>query len=338
LPPPRGPVSAALFDALRRRPWEARLGDELWWNGAIADAAADDDLQLALFCGYELHYRGLDGVAEEWEWQPDLLRVRHEWEQVLLAGLESEVGAPHSLQQRSPEATVGRLREAARRERESALSEHVMRESDVDQLRELLIHRSIAELRAGDLYSWALPRLSGSTKAALVGLQAQTWGMGRLPLMHAELFRSLMVSWQLDPGYGRYLDRVPAVTLLGTNLLTLFGVNRRWRGALLGHLTSTELSSWLLNARLAHAHKRLGGSDAGGGYFHEQLRGDANREELATTELVGGFVTQHPALSGDVVFGANCAALVQDLLSAHLLPRWRSGLSSLRPAPSDRTG
>jgi hypothetical protein len=330
LPQPRGPVSAALVDVLRRRPWEARLGDALWWRGAIADAPADDDLQLALFCVYELHYRGLEGVAEDWEWQPDLVRVRHEWEQVLLAGLESEVGAPHSLQQRSREATVARLVETARRGRDSSLAEYVLREAAADQFRELLIHRSVAELRAGDLHAWVLPRLSGSAKAALVGLEASTYGMGRLPLMRAELFRALLRSWRLDPGYGHYVDRVPGVTLLATNVLTLFGLNRRWRGALLGHLAATEVSGWLSSARLAHGHRRLGGSEAGGRYFDEQLVGETHRERLATTDLVGGFLAQQPGLSGDVVFGARCAVLLEDLLAAHVLPRWHRGGSSLR--------
>jgi hypothetical protein len=309
----------------------------LWWKGAIPDAPADDDLQLALFCVYELHYRGIDGVSEDWEWQPDLVRVRHEWEQVLLAGLECEVGPPHSLQQRSPEATVGRLVETARLGRESSLAEHVLREAGADQFRELLIHRSIVELRSADHYAWALPRLSGSAKAALVGLEASTYGMGRLPLMRAELFRALLASWQLDPGYGHYVDRVPGVTLLATNLLTLLGLNRRWRGALLGHLAAAEVSGWLLGSRLAHAHRRLGGSEAGGRYFDEPLGGETHRERLATTDLVGGFLAQQPGLSGDVLFGARCAVLVEDLLAAHVLPRWRRGTSSLRPPREDPT-
>jgi len=151
--------------------------------------------------------------------------------------------------------------------------------------------------------------------------------------MHAELYRALMVSWQLDPDDEGHLDRLPGVTLLAANLLTLFGLNRRWRGALVGHLAASEVSCWLPNARLAHGHRRLGGSPMGGRYFDERLRGDANREQLATTELVGGFLAQQPGLSGDVVFGARCAGLVQDLLAAHVLPRWYRGLSSLRPVP-----
>jgi hypothetical protein len=34
------------------------------------------DLQLALYCLYELHYRGFAGVADELEWDPALLTVR----------------------------------------------------------------------------------------------------------------------------------------------------------------------------------------------------------------------------------------------------------------------
>ena len=34
------------------------------------DILHDDDLQLALFCLYELHYSGIDGAGDDWEWNP----------------------------------------------------------------------------------------------------------------------------------------------------------------------------------------------------------------------------------------------------------------------------
>lgn len=34
------------------------------------DALTDDDLQLALYLCYELHYRGFAGVDPAWEWSP----------------------------------------------------------------------------------------------------------------------------------------------------------------------------------------------------------------------------------------------------------------------------
>ena len=71
LPLPRGPVSEALFAALRDPPHRLDVP-----SGEIES----EDLQLALYCCYELHYRGFDGVADEWEWEPSLLALRAELE------------------------------------------------------------------------------------------------------------------------------------------------------------------------------------------------------------------------------------------------------------------
>ena len=50
---------------------------------AVVDALADDDLQLALYLCYELHYRGLAGADADWEWDPALLGFRAELERAL---------------------------------------------------------------------------------------------------------------------------------------------------------------------------------------------------------------------------------------------------------------
>ena len=67
LPQSRGAVSEALFAALREPPH--RLDRRL-------DDVESEDLQLALYCCYELHYRGFDGVDDGWEWEPSLLALR----------------------------------------------------------------------------------------------------------------------------------------------------------------------------------------------------------------------------------------------------------------------
>lgn len=61
LPAPRGPLSAAVLDMLR--------GDPTPPSGQVGSALLDEqvdpygeDLQLALYCCYELHYRGFAGV------------------------------------------------------------------------------------------------------------------------------------------------------------------------------------------------------------------------------------------------------------------------------------
>src|SRR3954469_8733866 len=94
LPAARGATSEALLAALVRPPHPLapvplpQAGDPLH----------DEDLQLALYCCYELHYRGLPGVDEDWEWEPSLLALRRDLEALFETGLHALAGAP------SPEA------------------------------------------------------------------------------------------------------------------------------------------------------------------------------------------------------------------------------------------
>src|SRR4051794_21152783 len=69
LPQPRGPLSEALFDDLRMAPHDL---------SGLPGTLEPEDLHLALYCCYELHYRGFDGVDDRWEWEPSLLRLRAE--------------------------------------------------------------------------------------------------------------------------------------------------------------------------------------------------------------------------------------------------------------------
>jgi hypothetical protein len=68
LPRSRGAVSRLLLDAL--------TGPVGPIAPVAVDEAGDEDVQLALYLCYELHYRGLPGVDERWEWAPALLGLR----------------------------------------------------------------------------------------------------------------------------------------------------------------------------------------------------------------------------------------------------------------------
>src|SRR5947209_18894772 len=90
LPMPRGELSAALIEALADpvhpiSPVPARIA---------GDPLTDEDLQLALYLCYELHYRGLPGVDDAWEWEPSLLAQRAELERELEGALRDSVPAP----------------------------------------------------------------------------------------------------------------------------------------------------------------------------------------------------------------------------------------------------
>ncbi len=193
------------------------------------------------------------------------------------------------------------------------------------------MHRSAYQLKEADPHSWAIPRLSGPPKAALVEIQADEYGGGRPERMHARLFAGAMGAMGLDPAYGAYLDRLPAHTLATVNLMSLFGLNRRLRGAIVGHLALFEMTSSLPNARYARGIRRLGFSDpAATDFFDEHVEADAVHENIAAVDLAGGLARQEPALTGQILWGARALLAIEGAWASELMGAWEAGASSLR--------
>ena len=319
LPEARGDASALLLEHLVD-PVHALPRLEL----DVADALTDDDLQLALYLCYELHYRGLPGVDERWEWEPSLLALRRAWEQRFEAALLA-VGEP-----RAPEEDMDlALRAIVDADDGPSLSRHLQREGTLDQVLEFVVHRSAYQLKEADPHSWAIPRLSGGPKAALVEVQADEYGGGRPERIHAELFAVTMEELGLDRTYGAYLDHLPGVTLATVNLMSLLGLHRRWRGAIAGHLAAFEMTSSLPNRRYGNALRRLGFGERATDFFDEHVEADAVHENVAAVDLAGGLARQEPALAADVLWGARALIDVDSRWARHLLESWEQGRSSL---------
>ena len=99
----------------------------------------------------------------------------------------------------------------------------------------------------------------------------------------------------MDTGYGAHLDVVPAVTLATNNLMSLFGLHRRLRGALLGHLAAFEMTSSLPNRRYGNGLRRLGLDEVATRFYDEHVEADAVHEQIAAHDLCGGLVRAEPA-------------------------------------------
>ncbi len=339
LPSPRGPLTAALLTTLVGDPGTVDLRSVQ--VSTTTDAVLDDDLQLALFMLYELHYRGLEGVDDRWEWAPDLLRLRGELEARFEAALDDRLGeAPEVATADELEAVLDDL---TRPDPGGRLTGFIARKAEVEHLRELLAHRSVYHLKEADPHTWAVPRLHGGPKAALVEIQADEYGGGRPEWVHATLFAQAMRGVGLDDAYGSLADVVPGVSLAVVNAMSLFGLHRRHRGACVGHLTAFEMTSTHPNRRYAQGARRLGLGPEVTAYFDEHVEADAVHEQIACHDLAGGLVRQDPSLSADVLRGARTALLLDDLVADHLLTSWADGTTSLRaplddPAPAlDRT-
>ena len=325
LPEPRGETSAHLLGELRAPVHRLPAGPAVRPD----DPLADEDLQLALYCCYELHYRGFDGVDERWEWEPSLLAQRAELERVFESAVRT--ATPEQPAALAPEESDSALRAIVDADDSPSLSQHLVRHGTLDELLEFLIHRSAYQLKEADPHSWALPRLSGPPKAALVEVQADEYGGGGRPeRIHAELFARSMAAMGLDSEYGAYLDRIPGPTLATVNLMSLFGLHRRLRGAIVGHLALFEMTSSIPNGRYAKALRRLGHDGDATAFFDEHVEADAVHESIAAVDLAGGLIRQEPALAADVLFGAAALAELDGRWARWVLERWASGDSSLR--------
>jgi hypothetical protein len=328
LPDPRGPLSESLCRDLATGTSlsAATVARADRVSAAGAEALADEDLQLGLAVLYELHYRGFDEVSEDWEWDPDLLRVRAGLERRHLAALRELVG----LIEVTDEPIDRQLTALIAADDGPSLSSFMAKQGSLEQWREYLTLRSVYHLKEADPHTFAIPRLSGRAKAAMVEIQADEYGGGSAARMHSELFAGLMAALGLDPAYGALWDDAPAVAFASVNTMSLLGLHRRWRGAALGHLTAVEMTSSEPSRRYSAGLRRLGFDERVTLFYDEHVEADAVHEQIASVDMCGSLVAEEPALAADVLFGAACSLAMDGLAAVHLLGAWENGRSGLR--------
>jgi pyrroloquinoline quinone (PQQ) biosynthesis protein C len=323
LPEPRGPLSALV---LRQLAGEAGVDSD----AALAlvdsctpscDLLTDDDVQLTLWVLYELAYRGFDGVDPDAEWDADVLRVR--------GALESRF--EDELRRR----TAGHVRGAMRGDdlptqvtalidamEGPRLSSFLQREASTEQVLDYLMQRSLYHLKESDPHSFVLPRIDGRAKVALAELQYDEYGAGRPERLHATMFGDALEASGLDRRYGAYVDQIPGHTLAVNNLMSLFGLHRRLRGACMGHLAAFESTSSVPCRRIAAGVERVGLPDVVAEYFHEHVEADAAHEQIAVRDICGALVDDEPSLREDVLFGVAACLYLDAIAATHLLRAW----------------
>ena len=315
LPRPRGPLSRSVLRALTHGGPPAPV------PLPTASVLTDPDQQLALWTLFELSFRGFDGVDPDREWDPALIEVRRGIETRFERALRA-VTAPR-VQGVGPDDDIGEsllaMAAAAGGPSPAAhLHRHATREDLLDFLRE----RSVQQLKESDPQSFVLPRLDGPAKAALAELQYDEYGAGRPERLHQHLYAEALAAAGLDPTYGAYIDEVSAVSLAGANLITMLGLNRRLRGAAMGHLAFFEASSPVGSRKIAAGIERLGLPDAVAAYFHEHVEADSVHEHVAAHDICGALVAAEPDLRADVLFGAAACQHLDELSATELMDRW----------------
>ncbi|MEU8801935.1 iron-containing redox enzyme family protein [Spirillospora sp. NPDC048819] len=340
LPAPRGPLSRAVVAALAAGPPPGPARGRAPAAHAVRRAGTADpygeDLQLALHTCYELHYRGFAGVDPDWEWDPGLLRLRGAMEASFLAALRRDTatrpggtGVRDALEELLTEPVGAR-----------GVTHHLRDDGQWWQLLEHAALRSVYHLKEADPHAWVVPRLRGRAKTALVAVEHDEFGGGRPEMIHQGLYAGLLDELGLDPSYGAYVDAAPAVMLATVNMMSLFGLRRSLRGALVGHFAAAEITTAPAARRMARALERLGAGPRAVLFYTEHIEADAVHEQVLRHDVIGGLLEDEPGLAGDVVLGVRATGLLEDRLAGHLLGSWRRPpRSSLRrPLPGSPAG
>lgn len=312
LPKPRGPLSEEAFAALAD-------GGETPPVGRV-DGTDVEDNALTLWTLYELSYRGYDEVDDDREWDPGVVALRRELERLLEERLRARWPGPPAYDRATPfpDAFL-----AAMEDHEGPrLARFVETEASVDQVLEFLQLRSLYHLKESDPVSWTIPRLPVGSRAGLMELQYDEYGCGRPERLHAQLFAEGLAAVGLDPGEGAYVDQAPLEIFEQNNAMSLFGINRRLRGAALGHLAAFEATSSGPSRRIAGGMARLEMAAEMRGYYEEHVEADAVHEQLAARTICGSLLEAEPELEDDVWFGAFACVDGEDRVGALLLGHW----------------
>lgn len=343
MPTPRGPLSAQLVAVLTGQEasaagFVAAARDTVKRYGEADGIFRDGDFQLSLTLLYELHLQGLEGVSDDWEWDLDLLSGRARLE----APFEAAVDAM-AITRLAEEGDAGsgdvvsRLWAMTAPSGVPGMSKFMAQEASAGQFREVLVHRSLNQLREADVHTLGIPRLAGATKGALVEVQSDEYGGGRPERMHSTLFATTMRELGLSSEYAHYLDVVPAVTLASLNTLSFFGLHRRRLGALAGHLCAVETTSSAPSKDYSAGLRRLGFGRAATLFYDEHVEADSVHEQIVVRDLAGGLARQCPDRAEDILIGAAACLALDDLLGEHIITSWAQGRSSLR-APGQTAG
>ena len=166
IPEPRGPISAGLLGLLAGPPGAgskatAKLDRVIRRQLPLAgDVIDDDDIRLTLFCLHELHYGGLEGVDDRWEWSPALIALEEAFERAL-----RDAAQPATRQVQLPPAedldsdgVAALLFELASQDSDPSMSRYVAKKATREQLSEFLVHKSVYQLKEADPHTWAIPR------------------------------------------------------------------------------------------------------------------------------------------------------------------------------------
>ncbi|MCK0110570.1 iron-containing redox enzyme family protein [Ornithinimicrobium sp. F0845] len=312
LPSPRGPLSERVLTTLRSDP------GRLTTDPGDPQDVDEVDAALTLWVLHELSYRGFEDVSPDAEWEPAVLALRRH----LQRDLEARLRARWPGHEVSRETFADDLMAFIESDDGPSVASYVHSHASADQVLELVRWRSIYHLRESDPSTWTLPRLTTAPKAALAELQYDEYGSGRPDRLHAHLFARAMEALGLSTRYADYLDECPLEVLEMNNVMTLFGLDGRLRGASMGHLAAFEVTSSVPSGRLVKGLQRLGMAEEIIDYYAEHVVADSVHDQIAVRLICAALAADEPDQAEDIFFGAFTCLDQEARFARAILGRW----------------
>jgi hypothetical protein len=268
----------------------------------------DEDAQLALYCLYELDYRGFDDVPAAMARDPRVVRLRADLGDALWRAVGDQGVLP------DPAELLDALCPG-----DTAESTYEATPSSVDRW---LAHRACYHLKESHAHAVLLLHVTDETvRHTLAEVVAGEFGVG-FPSTHADLFAQAMASRGLDTRAHAYLDATPAGDLAMSNLLSLGCFRRELAPWAVGQLVYLECDS------VGPAKQRLADAErldlpAPVGHFHRvHVHADAEHEawmrqvvehpcwSAADRQLLAsGIATMHHAMKRTTAWAPRAVAL-----------------------------
>lgn len=285
-------------------------------NAELPDDPFDRDTQLAWFMLNEASFGGWQDVEDNAEWNPNVVALRQQfedWFTTIIATRFNDINDPATAVDQILNASNG-----------PSMSRYLAEVGTRHNVVESLMLRYPYQYKEADPHTFAIPRLGGSVKRALVEIQTGEYGVGHKST-HAELFLNAIAAIGVTAEHTELLEQLPGVAFATSNLVAMGGLNRARRGIVVGQLALFEMDSVTPNGTMVQACDRLGLPDATRRFFDVHVMADAEHEVIAKHAFLEQYPTEEPGQLDNVLFGIKAQHEIDVAVANTAIDAWSNG-------------
>lgn len=206
--------------------------------------------------------------------------------------------------------------------------EFIREEATLADMERVVADRSLFFLREPDPWIFAVPSLTGISKAGMVDLLLDEYGWGKLERMHSTIYAGVMEQLGLNTELDHYFDQAPWQYIATLNLQWMYALTPGDRNGLVGTIYLTEAESPAAMANYLAAWERLGVAvDSITGFYQLHIAADEDHRRVALEEIVVPICRADPDAVFEVATGMiDAHALENDYLATFVNTQRSSAL------------